>query len=87
MASFNLLLIEKNNNKEEGDPINIALLKKKVLKFLIVSSVSFSLLAGPVAGNEVTKMLECLSGYRNEIMKELDEQEQDIGEPEKNILN
>jgi hypothetical protein len=59
--------------------MKLSVLKKKLMKFFIIWSVCLSLTAGPAAGNEVTKMLECLSGAREAKMQELDAEEKDTG--------
>ncbi|MDF2944794.1 MAG: hypothetical protein K0S01_3652 [Herbinix sp.] len=63
--------------------MRFSILKKEVMKFFIIISVCLSLSAGPAASNEVNKMLECISGVSDAKMKELDDEEDETGEPEK----
>jgi hypothetical protein len=57
-------------------------IKKRLFKFFIMFFVYLSLSVGPVAGYEVIKMLESLTGDKERIMQELDEEGQETGEPE-----
>ncbi|MDF2542365.1 MAG: hypothetical protein K0S47_2083 [Herbinix sp.] len=55
-------------------------IKKKLIKLFLILSVCLSLTSGPVVGNEVIKMLETLSGVKDEMMKEHDTNENENGE-------
>jgi len=66
-----------------GEIMKLTVLKEKVLKFFIIFTVCISLSQGPAASREIDKMLECLSGARDQKMCEIDEDEINIGEPEK----
>lgn len=50
-------------------------MKKKIYKLFITIMVSLSLGSGPVAQNEILKMLEALSRTGIEQVQELDEEE------------
>lgn len=62
--------------------MNFDRIKKKLLKSFLLFSLSLSLLSGPVAGNEVSKLLECLSGAKDAKIQELDAEGEATGEPE-----
>ena len=48
-------------------------MKKKIYKFFITLMVILSLGSGPIAMNEIAKMLEALSGTSDAQVRELDE--------------
>jgi len=50
-------------------------MKEKIYKLFLSLMVSLSLGSGPIAQNEIVKMLEALSGAGNEWVQELDEEE------------
>lgn len=52
--------------------------KKKIYKLLLALMVSLSLGSGPVAQNEIRRMLETLSGTGAIQVQEFDEEEKDI---------
>lgn len=58
-------------------------MKKKIYKLFIALMVSLSLGSGPVAQNEIAKMLEALSGTSEEQVQELDEEEKESEEIKK----
>lgn len=60
--------------------MKLTVMKEKMMKFIIIMLVCLSLSSGPAAGNEVTKMLECLSGARDAKLQELDAEEEESGE-------
>lgn len=47
---------------------------RRLKQFLIMLSISMTLISGPVAGNEISKMLKCMD-ERNELLKEINEVE------------
>lgn len=55
-------------------------MKAKLYKFLLVLMVSMSLDLGPIAQNEIRKMLEALSGTSDAQVQELDEEEKESEE-------
>lgn len=55
-------------------------MKAKLYKFLLVLMVSMSLGLGPIAQNEIRKMLEALSGTSDAQVQELDEEEKELEE-------
>jgi hypothetical protein len=65
--------------------MRLSSIKEKFLKFFLVFSVCISLWGGPAAGHEISKMLECLSGVRDEKIQELDA-EGDVAEERKKTL-
>ena len=66
--------------------MKISLIKQKILKIFIIISVWIALSGGPVAGNEVSKMLECLTGARDVKIEELNEEGDDTQEPKKRSI-
>ncbi len=58
-------------------------MKAKLYKFLLVLMVSMSLGLGPIAQNEIRKMLEALSGTSDAQVQELDEEEKELEEMRK----
>ena len=58
-------------------------MKAKLYKFLLVLMVSMSLGLGPIAQNEIRKMLEALSGTSDAQVQELDEEEKESEEMRK----
>lgn len=50
-------------------------MKEKIYKLFLTLMVSLSLGSGPIAQNEIVKMLEAFSGAGNEWVQELDEEE------------
>lgn len=50
-------------------------MKKKIYKLFLALMVSLSLVSGPIAQNEIRKMLEVLSQTSYEQVQELDEEE------------
>jgi len=56
-------------------------MKEKLLKLFIIILVCMSLSSGPLAQKEISKMLECVSGVRDAKIEELDEVEEETGEP------
>ena len=50
-------------------------MKEKLYKLFLTLMVSLSLGSGPMAQNEIAKMLEALSGAGNEQVQVLDEEE------------
>ena len=50
-------------------------MKEKIYKLFLTLMVSLSVGSGPIAQNEIVKMLEALSGADNEQVQELDEEE------------
>ena len=61
-------------------------MKKKIYKFFITLMVILSLGSGPIAQNEMAKMLEALSGTGEAQVQELDEEEPEETEKKKEIL-
>lgn len=51
-------------------------MKKKIYKFFITLMVILSLGSGPIAMNEIAKMLEALSGTGDAQVQELDEEKE-----------
>lgn len=49
-------------------------MKKRIYKVFLILMVSLSLSAGPIAQNEIAKMLEALSGQSNVQVQVLDEE-------------
>lgn len=60
-------------------------MKKKLYKLFITLLVCLSLGSSPLAQNEVTKLLESLSGVTEAKIKELDEEEVESGEDYKHL--
>ena len=58
-------------------------MKKKIYKFFITLMVILSLGSGPIAMNEIAKMLEALSGTGDAQVQELDEEEKESEEIKK----
>ena len=58
-------------------------MKKKIYKFFITLMVILSLGSGPIAMNEIAKMLEALSGRGDAQVQELDEEEKESEEIKK----
>ena len=58
-------------------------MKKKIYKFFITLMVILSLGSGPIAMNEIAKMLEALSGKGDAQVQELDEEEKESEELKK----
>lgn len=56
---------------------------RKLKQMLIVISISTALLSGPVAGNEISKMLECMDGQRDAQIMEICESENEENEEQK----
>lgn len=56
-------------------------MKKKIYKFFIILMVYLSLGSGPIAQNEIDKMLKALSGTVNAQVQELDEEEKEEFHP------
>jgi len=52
-------------------------MKKKIYKLFLTLMVSLSLGSGPIAQNEIVKMLEAFTGTGNEQVQELDEEEKE----------
>lgn len=50
-------------------------MKEKIYKLFLTLMVCLSLGSGPIAQNEIVKILEALSGAGNEQVQELDEEE------------
>ena len=50
-------------------------MKEKIYKLFLTLMVSLSLGSGPIAQNEIVKMLKALSGADKEQVQELDEEE------------
>lgn len=50
-------------------------MKNKIYKLFLILMVSLSLTSGPVAQNEIRKVLEILSGTGDAQVQELDEEE------------
>lgn len=46
---------------------------RRLKQIFIMLSICMTLLSGPVAGNEVSKMLECMDGQRNAQVRECNE--------------
>jgi len=63
--------------------IKFAKIRKKLKEFFIIATICMSLTVGPVAGNEVAKMLECLSGARDAKIQELNEEGTESEDPDK----
>lgn len=59
-------------------------MKKKIYKLFITLMVSLSLGSGPIAQNEILKMLEALSGTGDAQVQELDKEEKESEEIRKN---
>ena len=53
---------------------------KKLYKLFLTLMVSLSLYSGPIAQNEIRKMLEALSGTSDAQVQELDEEDKDSEE-------
>lgn len=52
-------------------------MKEKIYKLFLILMVSLSLGSGPIAQNEIRKLLEALSGLGNvQVVQELDEDEE-----------
>lgn len=51
-------------------------MKKRIYKLFLVLMVGLSLSAGPIAQNEIAKMLEALSGQTNVQVQVLDEEKE-----------
>lgn len=51
-------------------------MKKRIYKVFLVLMVGLSLSAGPIAQNEIAKMLEALSGQTNVQVQVLDEEKE-----------
>lgn len=51
-------------------------MKEKIYKLFLMLMVYFSLGSGPIAQNEILKMLEALSGTGNAQIQELDEEKE-----------
>ncbi len=49
-------------------------MKEKIYKLFLIIMVSLSLGSGPIAQNEICKMLESLSGTDNVQVQEIDEE-------------
>ena len=63
-------------------------MKKKIYKLFLTLMVSLSLGSGPIAQNEIVKMLEAFTGTGNEQVQELDEEEKEEEiRKKKNFLN
>ena len=58
-------------------------MKKKIYKFFITLMVILSLGSGPIAMNEIAKMLEALSGTGAAQVQELEEEEKESEEIKK----
>lgn len=58
-------------------------MKEKIYKWFLIIMVSLSLGAGPIAQNEIYKMLESLSGGSAQV-QELDEEEKDFRDSAQN---
>jgi len=52
-------------------------MKERIYKFFLVLMVCLSLGSGPIAQNEMAKMLEALSGTGEAQVQELDEEKED----------
>lgn len=52
-------------------------MRKKIYKLVLILMVGLSLSAGPIAQNEIAKMLESLSGIRDAQVQQLDEEEKE----------
>lgn len=50
-------------------------MKKKIYKLFLILMVSLSLTSGPVAQNEIRRVLEALSGTGEAQVQELDDEE------------
>lgn len=55
-------------------------MKGKIYKLFLVLMVSLSLSSGPIAQNEIAKMLEAFSETGDAQIEELDEDEKESGE-------
>lgn len=63
-------------------------MKEKIYKLFLILMVSLSLGSGPIAQNEIARMLEALSGTGDAQVQELDEEEKESGEiKQKKSLN
>jgi len=58
-------------------------MKEKIYKLFITLMVCLSLGSGPIAQNEIVKMLEALTGTGNAQVQELDEEEKETEEIKK----
>lgn len=58
-------------------------MKEKIYKLILILMVSLSLGAGPIAQNEIVRMLEALSGTGDAQVQELDEEEKESEEIKK----
>ena len=58
-------------------------MKERVYKFFLVLMVCLSLGSGPIAMNEIAKMLEALSGTGDAQVQDLDEEEKESEELKK----
>jgi len=54
--------------------MRFAKIKKRIFKLILILSISISMINGPAASNEVSKMLECISGIRDEEIKEMNDE-------------
>ena len=52
-------------------------MKERIYKFFLILMVCLSLGSGPIAQNEMAKMLEALSGTGEAQVQELDEEKED----------
>lgn len=64
-------------------------MKKKIYKIFLILMVGLSLSSGPIAQNEIAKMLEALSRTSNTQVQELDEEKEseEIKKRKKKISN
>ena len=58
-------------------------MKGKIYKLFLILMVSLSLWSGPIAQNEIVKMLEALTETGNAQVQELDEEEKESEEVSK----
>ncbi len=59
-------------------------MKEKIYKLFLAIMVSLSLGSGPIAQNEIRKMLESFSGTGSAQVQELDEEEKDSQDSDQN---
>ena len=52
-------------------------MKRKIYKFFLILIVFLSLGSGPIAQNEIARMLESLSGTGDSQVQEIDEEEKE----------
>jgi hypothetical protein len=58
-------------------------IRKKLYKLFIVFCICISINGGAIAQSEISKMLESLTGEKEAIIREIDEEEDEIGENKK----